>query len=93
VLHEFATNSAKYGALSAPQGCVEITWVERDDILALKWEERGGPPLTAAPTAEGFGTLLSGHIVRGQFGGTMSYDWKPTGLVVDLSLSLERLLD
>jgi PAS domain S-box-containing protein len=91
VLHEFATNSAKYGALSAPQGCVEITWVERDDILALKWEERGGPPLTAAPMAEGFGTLLSGHIVRGQFGGTLSYDWKHNGLVVDLSFPVERL--
>jgi two-component sensor histidine kinase len=69
----------------------EITWVESNDILALKWEERGGPPLTAAPKSEGFGTLLSGHIVRGQFGGTLSYDWKRNGLVVELAFPVERL--
>jgi PAS domain S-box-containing protein len=93
ILHEFATNAAKYGALSVPQGGVDITWSERDGMLVLKWHERGGPTLAASPTTDGFGTMLSSHIVRGQFGGNLSYNWNPNGLVVDLSFPVERLLD
>jgi two-component sensor histidine kinase len=93
VLHEFATNAAKYGALSVPQGCVDIIWALRNDLLVLKWEEHGGPPLIASPTSEGFGTVLSGHVVRDQFCGSLSYSWNPKGLVIDLSFSAERLLD
>jgi PAS domain S-box-containing protein len=93
ILHEFATNAAKYGALSVPQGYVEITWALRDDLLVLKWEEQGGPPLITSPTNEGFGTVLSGHVVRDQFCGTLSYSWNPMGLVINLSFSVERLRD
>lgn len=91
ILHEFATNAAKYGALSAPQGCVEITWSESNDVFAFKWAEHGCPALTKAPANHGFGTLLSNHIVRGQFSGNLSYNWNPSGLVVDLSFPAERL--
>jgi PAS domain S-box-containing protein len=93
ILHEFATNAAKYGALSVPQGGVEITWLERDNLLVLKWQERGGPTLAASPATEGFGTVLSSHVVRGQFGGNLSYHWNPDGLMVDLSFPVERLRD
>jgi PAS domain S-box-containing protein len=93
ILHEFATNAAKYGALSVPQGCVAVTWSERDSSLFLKWEEQGGPTLGPEPTVEGFGTRLSDYIVRGQFGGSLTYSRNPTGLVVDLSFPHERLRD
>jgi two-component sensor histidine kinase len=62
-------------------------------LLVLRWQERGGPKLAAAPITEGFGTVLSSHVVRGQFGGQLSYTWKPSGLIVDLSFPLERLRD
>jgi PAS domain S-box-containing protein len=93
ILHEFATNAAKYGALSVPEGSVHITWSERDGLFALKWEEHGGPPLAGAPAARGFGTLLSGHSIRSQFGGNLSHHWNPNGLVIDLSFPAERLRD
>jgi len=93
VLHELTTNAAKYGALSVPEGSVHIRWSERDGVLVLRWEEHGGPALAGPPTARGFGTLLSGHSIRSQFGGNLSHDWKPGGLAVDLSLPVERLRD
>jgi two-component system CheB/CheR fusion protein len=93
VLHEIATNAAKYGALSVPEGSVNIAWSARNDILLMKWEERGGPALSGPPKAEGFGTTLSNHSVQRQFQGTISYRWNSGGLVVELSIPLERLRD
>ena len=61
VVHELATNAAKYGSLSQPSGHVVISWEVRDDpsgpLLAFSWVERGGPPV-AAPTHQGFGSRL-----------------------------------
>ena len=59
----------------------------------MTWEERGGPTLAGPPVTEGFGTVLSNHSVRGQFGGTLSYKWNADGLVVDLSIPMERFHD
>ena len=60
-IHELATNAAKYGALSVPEGDVTVTWsVDRssgDEQLALDWIERNGPPVTE-PVKRGFGTIL-----------------------------------
>jgi two-component sensor histidine kinase len=61
VLHELATNSAKYGALSTDTGKIMVSWtVERNGsgfVLKFKWQESEGPPV-AAPTRHGFGTKL-----------------------------------
>ena len=91
ILHELATNAAKYGALSVPEGSVHIDWARLNDVLLMKWEERGGPALAAPPESEGFGTLLCRHSVNGQFGGTLSRTWNLTGLAVELSIPMERL--
>ena len=57
VLHELATNAAKYGALSVPAGRVEMTWsVDDDDALRIEWSEHGGPPITTSA----FGILTDG---------------------------------
>jgi PAS domain S-box-containing protein len=56
-LHELATNAAKYGALSRPEGCVELRWNARDGQLTLDWRESGGPPVVA-PSRRGFGSRL-----------------------------------
>jgi two-component sensor histidine kinase len=91
VLHELATNAAKYGALSAEEGNLQITWKCLDGVLVMKWEESGGPKLSGTPKTEGFGTVLSNHGVRGQFGGALSHKWNLKGLSVELTVPMERL--
>jgi PAS domain S-box-containing protein len=91
VLHELATNAAKYGALSVEEGILRITWECVGNELILTWEERGGPALNGPPKAEGFGTVISNHSVREQFGGTLSHSWDLQGLSVKLTVPVERL--
>ena len=59
VLHELATNAAKYGALSSTEGTLGIDWSLENGQLLLKWQERNGPPLDRPPAGEGFGSLLT----------------------------------
>ena len=91
ILHELATNAAKYGALSLEDGTLRITWECADNVLTLKWGESGGPALSGPPSSEGFGTAISNHSVREQFGGTLFHSWDPNGLSVELSVPIERL--
>ena len=91
VLHELATNAAKYGALSEPTGSVNVTWDVNGLELGLKWVERGGPPVAGPPSRQGFGSLLSKRSVAGQLGGQLVFEWNPSGLTVLLSVPLERL--
>jgi PAS domain S-box-containing protein len=91
IMHELATNSAKYGSLSVEQGSLRITWSCDNDTLVLKWEEIGGPAVTGPPNSEGFGTVVSNHSVRVQLGGTLTHMWNRAGLSVELSAPLERL--
>lgn len=91
VLHELATNAVKHGALSVPDGCVQIDWSVEKGGLYLQWEERGGPPLTGPPAHRGFGGSMILGIVTYQFGGQISQEWKTEGLIVRLFLAVERL--
>lgn len=58
VLHELATNAAKYGALSGPAGRVDIVWTVTKTRLRLVWREHGGPRITGEPEHAGFGSIL-----------------------------------
>ncbi|MFL5239853.1 MAG: sensor histidine kinase [Rhizomicrobium sp.] len=91
VLHELATNAAKYGALSDPAGRVSVTWSLGDGALDLSWRESGGPRVEAAPQRTGFGTLLARRSVEMQLGGEVEYDWAADGLRVRISLPLSRV--
>jgi two-component sensor histidine kinase len=90
LLHEFATNAAKYGALSTAGGRISISVVEQGADIVLTWVERGGP-VVKARRKEGFGTLLVKTTISGQLGGRASYDWNAEGLTVLLSIPKERL--
>jgi two-component system, chemotaxis family, CheB/CheR fusion protein len=93
LLHEMATNAAKYGALSSQKGHVDVSWHISDDDLLLTWRERGGPPVEGTPTkTQGFGSLLARLTVTGQLGGKISHDWDREGLTVKLSAPLQRLM-
>ncbi len=91
LLHEFATNAAKYGALSTPAGSVEVDCADDGDVFTLVWTEHGGPPVGEPPISEGFGSLLARLTVTSQLGGDLSRDWRPTGLAIRLSVRRDRL--
>jgi two-component sensor histidine kinase len=57
LFHELGTNSLKYGALSAPAGAIDVTWLMQDDTIRLNWRERGGPKVVP-PSRAGFGSRL-----------------------------------
>ena len=87
VFHELATNSAKYGALSNAQGTVDLTITDSGDDLMLEWRERGGPPLTGAPSTSGFGSRLIEMSVTGQLQGKWERRFEPEGLIAQLTVS------
>jgi PAS domain S-box-containing protein len=87
-LHELATNAAKYGSLSVPEGRVEVTWSRATDgRLVLQWTETGGPP-AKKPTCEGFGTSVIARMIREQLKGEMHLDWRTEGLACEILLKV-----
>jgi PAS domain S-box-containing protein len=86
LLHEFATNAAKYGALSTPAGHIDVDCNEDGAQFILTWVERNGPPVHQAD-GEGFGTKIARTTVEGQLGGEISRDWNPDGLRIRLSIA------
>jgi PAS domain S-box-containing protein len=78
-LHELATNSIKYGALSVEGGVVSITWEAGDDAFAVEWTESGGPPVEP-PLHNGFGTQLIRDIPRRSFAAEVSLEYPVDGL-------------
>ena len=90
ILHEFSTNSAKYGALSTTKGQIKIVCAEQGPTIVLTWTERNGPAVTTPEESEGFGSILV-RAAASQLGGEMSKAWKPEGLVIRLSAPRARL--
>lgn len=95
LLHELATNAAKYGALSVQGGRVEVIWTKDGAAggdLQLHWRESGGPVVT--PPSQGSGSGFGSHLIAmlaGQLGGEVEFDWKPDGLRCWLRLPASRL--
>jgi len=86
-LHELATNAAKYGALSLPNGQIDLKWLhEADGRLVLRWREMGGPAVQM-PTHQGFGTRIIERMI-GQLKGKARFDWRAEGLVCEIALQL-----
>jgi PAS domain S-box-containing protein len=91
LLHEFATNAAKHGALSRAGGSVSIDAALADGELVFTWQETDGPPIEGAPGTRGFGSYLADRVIHGQFDGRMTREWSASGLTIRLWLPLGRL--
>jgi two-component sensor histidine kinase len=91
VLHELATNAAKYGSLKVDAGSVQICWDCKDGHLVVTWQERGGPAIDGEPIKQGFGSVLSKNTIVTQLGGTLRYDWHPTGLAITIAVPVDNL--
>jgi two-component system CheB/CheR fusion protein len=90
VFFELASNAAKYGALSADTGHVEISWaVVKPGRLSIRWKEVGGPPVRE-PSRRNFGTTFIQQSLEYELGGSISLDFRPAGLECLLEIPLSR---
>ena len=89
IVHELATNAAKYGALSGGAGHVDLAWSLCDAKLTLRWLETGGPRVSA-PTTKGFGTKIIEASISRQRGDDATFSWLPEGLHCEIVLALSH---
>jgi PAS domain S-box-containing protein len=84
ILHELATNAAKYGALSSEDGRIDLSWSRQlNGRLELRWTETGGPPVQT-PISDGVG----GQIIKqlaGQLKGEVRFDWRAEGVNCEIT--------
>jgi two-component sensor histidine kinase/PAS domain-containing protein len=91
VIHELATNAAKYGALSVPDGRVSCRWkCTHDGTLALQWQESGGP-LVEPPKRKGFGSLLVLKTLEHELGGHAHTDFAREGVRCSITLPADQI--
>jgi two-component system, chemotaxis family, CheB/CheR fusion protein len=88
ILHELATNAAKYGALSTSHGTLDVNW-EREDgngrpQIRLRWIEAGGPPVKT-PSRRGFGSELIRRSTTHELHGQATLDYREEGLRGELT--------
>jgi len=89
--HELATNAVKYGALSVPEGRVDVGWRVEDGHLDWSWAEHGGPEVTP-PSQRGFGTTLLERSLAHELNARVEIGFLPTGLRMRLAVPLDPLL-
>jgi light-regulated signal transduction histidine kinase (bacteriophytochrome) len=91
VVHELATNSAKYGSLSARAGTLEVRLARTAfGDLAIAWREAGGPPVSA-PTREGFGSTIIRRSIPHDLGGEADIRFRISGLEADFLVPQRHL--
>ncbi|MDR7103601.1 CHASE domain-containing protein [Croceicoccus sp. BE223] len=79
-IHELATNAAKFGALSVPQGRVEVHWdLVADNLVRVRWRESGGPEVPVH-RPKGFGTELIEKIVAHELRNPVDLVFEPGGV-------------
>ena len=92
VLHELATNAAKYGALSTQQGQVSVRWRRVNGgapaRLRLEWREEGGPAVTA-PDRPGYGTSVIRDFIPYELGGTVEVEFAVGGVCCAIEFAVE----
>jgi two-component sensor histidine kinase len=93
VVHELATNSLKYGALSAANGTLDVscTTPPNDSEVVIVWTERGGPSVVAPTKSAGFGSKMVTRGMSRQLGGSIAVDWLKEGVIITLRINEGRL--
>lgn len=91
VIHELATNSLKYGALSSATGTLDVSCAPHETEVSIVWTERGGPPVSTPSGQGGYGSKLINRGMSVQLGGMISCDWLEEGVIVTLQMPKDRL--
>jgi len=86
ILHEFATNASKYGALSG-NGFVDLICTREETSFTIRWEERNGPQLCKSNGNSGFGSILI-KAAELQLGAQVKHDWKSEGLTITITIPI-----
>src|SRR4051812_45781406 len=86
VVHELATNSLKYGALSSETGTLDVSCAVPESEVVIIWTERGGPLVTAPADAGGFGSKLVTRSMTQQLGGSIDRQWLEEGIVATIKI-------
>ncbi|HWJ68895.1 MAG TPA: CHASE domain-containing protein [Sphingobium sp.] len=90
MLHELLTNAVRYGALSAPEGELHISWqIDSPDLVSVVWEERNGPPVTP-PERRGFGLNLIERALAHELDKPITVEFPPSGLRCRFTISLRK---
>ncbi|HLT02290.1 MAG TPA: PAS domain S-box protein [Geminicoccaceae bacterium] len=89
-LHELTTNAVKHGALSVPEGRVEIRATMNGEDLQLTWTETGGPEVKA-PAAQGFGSVIVERSIAHELGGNAELRFEPGGLRCHIRIPLRQV--
>ena len=92
-VNELATNAMKYGALSSPEGKVDISWSAIKGAapeFKFIWREHGGPPVVR-PERQGFGSRVIKDFMANDFGGHVELSYEPAGFVCELKAPLGNL--
>ena len=85
LFHELATNAFKYGSLRSPEGSVRVSWKIVSGSLVITWQETGVEAI-AMPETSGFGSRMMKQVTTKQLEGDIEYDWRPTGVRVQVTL-------
>jgi two-component sensor histidine kinase len=94
VVHELATNSLKYGSLSAASGMLDVSCSDHvGKEVVMTWTERGGPSVVAPAAPAGFGSKMVTRGMSRQLGGSIAFDWSKEGLIVTLRMDRDRLAE
>lgn len=91
VVHELATNSLKYGALSSPGGTLDVSCSTLDSVVEIVWTERGGPKVAAPSAPFGYGNGLLARAMTRHTNGSVTREWNEAGLVVTLTMDAAHL--
>ena len=91
LLHEFATNALKYGALAVAHGRVRIECAEQGGTVAITWREHGKPDGSSEPLEEGFGSRLARATIEGPLGGSFTREFMSEGVEIKLRLPRHRM--
>ena len=91
VIHELATNAAKYGPLTVPEGTLTVTWSITPDGLKIHWQESDGP-IVQKPTREGFGSVLLHRSVPFDLQGSSDIEYRESGLIAKIVIPAKYIV-
>jgi two-component sensor histidine kinase len=91
IVHELATNSLKYGALSVDTGTLDVSCSAHNEAVTVIWTENGGPPVEPPTKPAGYGSKLIERSLSGALQGSIAYNWDKDGVIATLKIDPYRL--